>query len=668
VEVPGKGGAGLHKPAAPPWWRPAVDGLPPSPLEMALALLIGGVLHAFTDAIAIEVVVPWPAAGLTLRLWHHFFALLEAVGLAALPASVLLAFHGLAPRRRWWLLAGYTVVAVGVMYLVLGGQLRRQASVLLDGRLYPVLFPVYVVLCGLAVVAAHVVGAAASRVGALASVAFGLGLGGIVVAHAIHRDDHPELHLAIIWVSALVAGGALVPRVRRRFRSTSDRVALLAAGLVLSAWLWAPPNRVRLELFREPGAVAPWALAQLAWRAPTLDVEAKPPAAAAFSESTWAQARWGLPRNAVVVLLTVDALRADVVTSGLHDHRLPKLAALRDRSAMFTQATSAGAQTSVALTSLFSERFFSQLRWDYYGDGRTRFHYAAGDDTPRFVDRLSAHGVDTRSVLGLAFLAGRYGVARGFTHERMVVEGRRHALAGAVMGPLFSELDRVGKGPAFLYAHLMEPHEPYDRGKRKEGPAFERYLSEIAVVDRWVGKLMKKMRKRFRRRAYIIVTSDHGEAFGEHGTKFHTKTLYEELVHVPLMIDGVGIPARRIDEPVSIIDIGPTLSHLFGLEPTRGSSGMTLLPLARGLDASEGGGSRPVLSEGRLRRAMRDGSIKVIEDTVRKTVEVYDLELDPGETRNLFDERDPTHHGHVATMRRWFAEHTPAGYDPPYKP
>jgi len=385
----------------------------------------------------------------------------------------------------------------------------------------------------------------------------------------------------------------------------------------------------------------------------------------------------GTSRTPVVVLVTIDALRAEVLSSGVHDAQLPNLARLRDAGAYFERAVAPGAQTSVSLSTMFSGRYFSQLRWSFHGRGKTRFQYAHADTTERFPTALARGDVASSSYLSLVFLAGDFGIARGFEHEHAIVSQRNHGRAQQMMGPLLADLRATKQGPHLFYVHLMEPHAPYDRGRARAGSQYERYISEIALVDKWLGKLRRVLARHHRGRAYLIVSADHGEAFGEHGTQFHTKTLYEELVHVPLIVWGRGIAPQRVHQRVSLVDVGPTLLQLFRLPPQPHAMGHSLLPLIRKRLADL---PRPVVAEGRLRRAYYSGSLKVIEDTVRKTVEVFDLDEDPGELDNLFDRYSAAAPEHprralmmkaIAEQRAFFAEHTlrvPAGYEPPYKP
>jgi arylsulfatase A-like enzyme len=179
---------------------------------------------------------------------------------------------------------------------------------------------------------------------------------------------------------------------------------------------------------------------------------------------------------------------------------------------------------------------------------------------------------------------------------------------------------------------------------------------------------MRLLSQRFADRAVLIVSSDHGEAFGEHDTFYHTKTVYEELLHVPLFIQGRGIKPRRVGRRVTLVDLGPTILDLFGVETPSGFMGQSLVPLLAGRDVKL---DRPIFAEGRLRRAFyMENGLKVIEDARRKTVEAYDLTSDPRELTNLFDtERERVRPGLVA-LRRFFDVHAFAkpGYETPYKP
>jgi len=155
------------------------------------------------------------------------------------------------------------------------------------------------------------------------------------------------------------------------------------------------------------------------------------------------------------------------------------------------------------------------------------------------------------------------------------------------------------------------------------------------------------------------VTADHGEAFGEHATRQHSKTLYEELVHVPLLVMGPRIAPRVVEQRVGLIDLGPTLLDLFGVPTPATSMGQSLVPLLAGSEAIL---TRPLISECRLRRALTTPEgLKVIDDPRRALVEVYDLTRDPGETQNLFDLHEARAEAALATLRAFVAAQSRGG-------
>src|SRR5262249_41954418 len=136
------------------------------------------------------------------------------------------------------------------------------------------------------------------------------------------------------------------------------------------------------------------------WRSPKLNEPAQSPHSAWFSD------RSSLPPvpptqpallgpNPVVVLVTIDALRADAIEDAANEPQLPTFKDLKRRGAYFARTTSPGSQTAVSLTAVFSGRYFSQLYWTMHGSGTSRFAYAADDPWPRFPQLLTQHGVAT---------------------------------------------------------------------------------------------------------------------------------------------------------------------------------------------------------------------------------------------------------------------------------
>jgi arylsulfatase A-like enzyme len=83
-----------------------------------------------------------------------------------------------------------------------------------------------------------------------------------------------------------------------------------------------------------------------------------------------------------------------------------------------------------------------------------------------------------------------------------------------------------------------------------------RYVSEVELVDSSIGRLRRELeRRKLGERLYLIVTADHGEAFLEHGRYYHARTMYEEMIRVPLLLEGPGVEPRRVDRSVSLLDL-----------------------------------------------------------------------------------------------------------------
>jgi hypothetical protein len=643
-------------------------------LELASGPPLGFALWALVDAVAIAVAVSLPHEGLGVRALHQLFGFAQTLSMGLLLGAVVLA-GAVVARGRWPMVVAYALAAILVMHAVLGPDLERQAEIVAEGRWTRVLLPLYVALCGAAIPAAHVVGAVfGARWPRLALLVALAGLGGMITNQLVLRDDYPAVHAAIGWTSATLAGAALARRALRGCQALGRRarVALVVgATAALLVALYPPPNGVRRELFRQPGATAAWLLAATLWSTPS--IEAVAPA------DPWLGDRSGLPdlppsdapRAAapVMVLVTIDAVRADVIDDAANAARWPTLTAMRNSGAYFPRAVSPGSQTSVSLSAVFSGRYYSMQRWAPFGSGAARFLYAAEDPAPRFPELLRDAGVTTVSFPSLQFLAQAFGVVRGFQEETTIAVGRRHAPGREVIDPLLARLERVGAEPFFAFVHLTEPHSPYDRGGT-EGSTRDRYLAEIGVADAQVARVARVLEQRFRGRGYLVVTADHGEAFGEHGTTHHTKTLYDELLRVPLLVRGPGVRPRRIERPVGLVDLGPTVLDIFRRPIPASYLGQSLLPLLAGGDGAEL--TRPLVAEGRMRRAWLRGDRKVIEDLRRTTVEAYDLGRDPGELADVFDRERARFEPDLAMLRAFFGAHAVAARDPsysaPYKP
>jgi arylsulfatase A-like enzyme len=142
----------------------------------------------------------------------------------------------------------------------------------------------------------------------------------------------------------------------------------------------------------------------------------------------------------------------------------------------------------------------------------------------------------------------------------------------------------------------------------------------------------------------IVITSDHGEEFQEHGGLLHGRTQYQEVLRVPLILAGPGVPAGVVvDQPVHGVDVAPTLLARCGLAPARPVDGIDLAPAWRGemlperlffaeADHNNQVDGRPALD---IKKMVRRGTSKLLLDTHSGAVELYDLAQDPGELADL---------------------------------
>ena len=205
--------------------------------------------------------------------------------------------------------------------------------------------------------------------------------------------------------------------------------------------------------------------------------------------------------------------------------------------------------------------------------------------------------------------------------------------------------------PAFVYLHFMDPHVPYQKRlpwyEKPSSPLGEnaaRYDSEISFVDQHLARILKHFG--WAKDAILVVVSDHGEEFGDHGGKGHEFQLHGELNRVLMMlrIPGKETPSL-IEANVSLVDVLPTLLALTGQEVPGGLDGMSLLPLLLERPwAAAGFSARPIFSH-RLRLAPAPQHLWSVTEGHRKLIfdpkgnHYYDLSVDRQEQNNLWPGR-----------------------------
>ncbi len=491
---------------------------------------------------------------------------------------------------------------------------------------------------------------------------------------SISPGNNPSAHLYLSWLTAVLAAAAL-PRLELSLPGAPRRrSAVLALGAVLGIGsLWAlfgrHTNSVMIWVARRPSSLHLLAVVHGDGGLDNLHATVAAQAGAFFAPRSEAKPvppsrmRPAVDRP-VVVLLSIDSLRADLLGGPHGKQTMPELSALAEAGASFTQARAPGSMTKFTLGSISSGRYFSQQYWS--GDSNK---WPTEDRSVHFASVLSKAGVYTAAFPVVGWLENSRGILRGFDRnqvegEPLLASNQRWIHGKSLTAQLISALEANAGRSAFYWVHYLDSHSPYGKGG---GGAFTRYLRGLSTVDGYLGEVRAAItRLGLSERATVLVVADHGEAFGDHGARFHGSNLYDELIRVPLVAFGAGVVPRTIDTPVSLIDLGPTLLDWFGVDTPASFMGESLVPLLLGASRTF---ARPIVAETGLKQAMlfEDG-YKAIRDLRRQTLELYDLKNDPGELNNLSDQIDPEHEEHLLLLRSFFQVHTyrENGYKVPY--
>jgi choline-sulfatase len=341
-----------------------------------------------------------------------------------------------------------------------------------------------------------------------------------------------------------------------------------------------------------------------------------------------------------ILLVTIDTLRADRLGSyGAANAHTPHLDELARSGVRFDAALSPVPLTLPAHASLMTA-----VDPPRHGVRHNSVH-RLGADLPTLAERLHQAGYATAAFVGSLVLERRFGLARGFDVYDDRTEGRVSGETGYAERTadqvVDAALDWLERAPPrfFLWLHFYDPHAEY-RPPPGFASAFpgDLYAGEIAFVDAELGRLLGALRARFGPEGLLVaVTSDHGEALGDHGEPTHSYTLYEPTQHIPLLLVGDGLARGRVCERVvGLVDVAPTLLALAGAEPLPDVDGRDL---REQLDAA-GPGERALYMETLATAldlgwsplfAVRVGPWKYIRAPRR---ELYDLRDDPGERDN----------------------------------
>jgi arylsulfatase A-like enzyme len=361
-----------------------------------------------------------------------------------------------------------------------------------------------------------------------------------------------------------------------------------------------------------------------------------------------------VPKDLNVVLITIDTLRADLGYAGNRRPVSPNLDALAARSIVFDNAYSLASYTGKSIGPMMIGKYGSETN-------RNWGHFNKFDAKDTFVaERLQAAGVFTMAVHAHRYFDDFGGLDRGFAIKDFSAAPPKDApwdvdtkstsvgLSDAAVALLAKEENT--KGRFFLWIHYLDPHADYLRhdGIDFGGGARDLYDGEVAFTDKHVGRVLEAIDQApWGKRTAIIVTSDHGEAFGEHDMFRHGFEVWEPLVHVPLLVHVPGAKPRHVTERRSLIDLAPTIleiMHVPAPAPSTGEStdflsGQSLL-VDGYLPTGKEPARRDVLVDmpagpyNDARRALIHDDLKLIVSGDSR-MSLFDLATDPAEAQDL---------------------------------
>lgn len=615
-------------------WRLALGGTLLALVEIVTTLAVGRRFFLSSAEVLRYVAVAWSAlsagvlvAGTALHRFDRF-------------VDVLADEQARARRLVRW-----TVGACVPAFGVLGWSLTAGRRV----RALPVRVPVVLVfvLAATALVAWGVrvlhrrrqrVGSDVPLIGAAASIA----LVALVINALVLRRLYPTFHIALAAVSVgLVSRGALWWSEWAWSRERPPSRALEWLGV-----LWALLVFVSLPVFSDRlarasnGRVAVVQAAAIsgqwiaAWGAWTASERASDVTSQGVEVPTEEldHDRAGLNlRGQDILLITIDALRADRLAAYGGHGLTPNMDRLAQESVVFARAYTPTPHTSYALASLLTGKFMRPVLDlpNVSSDHRTlpevlrRYGYRTAAFFPPAVFFVDADRFASLSANDFGFEYRKVMFASAQDRAKQVKKYLAQSEAGH---------------PVFVWVHLFEPHEPYAPKPPfvRGDSAQERYDGEVAQADDGVGQIVNVFRAA-RPKSTVIVSADHGEEFGDHGGNFHGTTLFDEQVRVPLLWSSPGIKPRVSALPVETVDVATTLLAGLGIPRDARMRGDDLGPALRGGDDQNG--PRHAFADIGDSRMVTDGVHKLICHSDSGECLLFDLTADALETRDLVDSK-----------------------------
>ncbi|MGB0134179.1 sulfatase-like hydrolase/transferase [Dokdonella sp.] len=359
-----------------------------------------------------------------------------------------------------------------------------------------------------------------------------------------------------------------------------------------------------------------------------------------------------LPESTPVLLITVDTLRPDALGWISNENATPTIDALAHNGVSFANAVSPTPLTLPAHSSIMSGR----------NPGRHGIR-DNGQILPASVGVLASTlreaGYSTGAFVSAYVLRAMFGLDRGFDHyDDELTSGEEGWLdrpAGQTIGKALPWIHEQHGKPWFAWIHLYDPHTPYAPPAGFEGTdPISNYMGEVRYVDQELGRLLDALED-LDVKPLIILTADHGEAFGEHGEIEHGLFIYDTTTLAPLIFNHPDISPTRPAYQPRLIDIAPTILDLLGKPTLADIDGVSIAPVLFGEVRS----APPAYSETfhpwttygwAPLAALHDGAWKVIDGP---EPELYNLGNDPDELNDLAADQVVRTDRMVLELDRW---------------
>ena len=355
-----------------------------------------------------------------------------------------------------------------------------------------------------------------------------------------------------------------------------------------------------------------------------------------------------------IVIVVLDTVRADHLPPyGYARDTAPFLAGLASKGVVFDRAYAASSWTSPSVATLFTSVYPFQhgVVWGMkkMREAGYRFNHLPGA-LETIPEAMKKAGYTTFAVSDNINVSPRTRFDAGFDRFESASDASSEAVNKRIK-KWRADLDKAK--PYFLYIQYMDAHAPYN----PRAPYFDEYMKDavaqqgerpdyVAAYDSEIRYMDDRFRGLYEALGWdkdtiVIVTADHGEEFWDRGMGGHAHTLQDELLRVPLIVAGGPYPPGRVEAPVGLVDVLPTLRSLVGLPRDDRNEGVSLMPALAGRD--RGWKDRTLFAhlmtfeEGALHEAVIDGRWKLI--TTGGVSRLYDIVDDPHEQRDLASSR-----------------------------